>query len=137
MTIYRVEDLPARLADKIQIDGNGCWIWTGFIGEAGYGQSRHDVAFAQRYVNGRRRGGRTAAVHRVVYELLVGPIPDGLQIDHRCRVKLCCNPAHLEAVTRSVNNLRAHHGQNYIPATTGTQLSFDDLLSQHQQMELL
>ena len=134
---YRPEDLPARFVDKIKIDGNGCWIWTGHIGRTGYGKGRHDAAFAQEYLNGRRNGGRKTVVHRVVYELLKEPIPDGLQIDHLCEVRSCCNPAHLEAVTRSVNILRAIHGRSYIPAITGTQLSFDDLLSQHQQMELL
>ena len=137
MTIYRVEDLPARFADKIQINGNGCWIWTGSIGEAGYGQSTHDAAFAQKYKNGRQRGGRWAYVHRIVYELLKEPIPDGLQIDHLCEVRSCCNPAHLEAVTQSVNILRAIHGRSYIPAATGTQLSLDDILKQPQQIELL
>ena len=77
------------------------------------------------------------ASHRVVYELLVGLIPDGLVIDHRCEVKLCCNPDHLEAVTSSVNMLRAFRGQNYIPANTGTQLSFDEILKQPRQIELL
>jgi len=134
---YRPEDLPARLADKIKIDGNGCWIWTGHIGRTGYGRGRHEVAFDPYYVNGRLRGGRRTAVHRVVHELLKGPIPDGLQIDHLCEVRSCCNPAHLEAVTQSVNILRAHHGQNYIPAITGTQLSLDDILKQPQQIELL
>ena len=133
---YRVEDLPARLADKIQIDGWGHWIWTGDIYQ-GYGRARHEVAFGHSYKNGKKSGGRTTRSHRVVYELLVGPIPDGLQIDHRCEVKSCCNPDHLEAVTPSVNMLRASRGQNYIPANTGTQLSLDDILKQPQQIELL
>ena len=134
---YRVEDLPARFADKIQIDGWGCWLWTGSTYPDGYGQTRHEAAFDQGYENGRRRGGRQTVSHRVVYELFKGRIPEGLQIDHRCEVKLCCNPDHLEAVTRSVNMLRASRGQNYILANTGTQLSLDEILSQPQQIELL
>lgn len=51
--------------------------------------------------------GRQRSVHRVVYELLVGPIPPGLQIDHLCRVRACCNPAHLEPVTNLENALRS------------------------------
>ena len=133
---YRVEDLPARFADKIQIDGWGHWIWTGEINQ-GYGRARHEAAFDPAYVNGRPRAGRKTAVHRVVYELLKERIPEGLHIDHRCEVKSCCNPDHLEAVTRSVNMLRAFRGQNYMPANTGTQLSLDDLLKQPQQIELL
>ncbi len=42
-------------------------------------------------------------VHRVTYETFVGPIPEGLEIDHLCRNRLCCNPVHLEAVTRKEN----------------------------------
>lgn len=44
--------------------------------------------------------------HRFAYELIVGPIKPGLQIDHLCRVRRCCNPEHLEPVTRKVNILR-------------------------------
>ena len=133
---YRVEDLPARFADKIQIDGWGHWIWTGEINQ-GYGRARHEAAFDPAYVNGRPGGGRTTAVHRVVYELLKERIPKGLHIDHRCGVKLCCNPDHLEAVTATVNMLRRSRGQNYIPANTGTQLSLDEILKQPQQINLL
>lgn len=44
--------------------------------------------------------------HRVAYEIVKGPIPKGLQIDHLCRVPACINPNHLEAVTAQVNTLR-------------------------------
>jgi hypothetical protein len=44
--------------------------------------------------------------HRVAYELLVGPIPDGMHLDHLCRTPACVNPAHLEPVTPRVNSLR-------------------------------
>ena len=134
---YRPEDLPARFADKVQIDGWGHWIWTGEIAETGYGRATHEVAFDPAYRNGKKDGGRKTMSHRVVYELFKGRIPDGFQIDHRCEVKSCCNPDHLEAVTPSVNMLRAYRGQNYIPANTGTQLSPDDILKQPQQIELL
>ena len=137
MTIYRLEDLPARLVAKIKIDGWGCWLWTGSTFKNGYGQTTHELAFDPSYRNGRPNGGRRTSSHRAVYELFKGRIPEGLQIDHRCEVKLCCNPDHLEAVTRSVNLLRAYRGQNYIPANTGTQLSLDDILKQPQQIELL
>lgn len=52
-------------------------------------------------------------VHRVTYETLVGPVPDGLELDHRCLLKLCCNPEHLEAVTHQENVDRAapHEGR--------------------------
>jgi hypothetical protein len=64
------------------------------VNEKGYGKwPRHD--------------GGSRMAHRRVYELLVGPIPEGLQMDHLCRVKRCVNPDHLEPVTGSENVLRA------------------------------
>lgn len=53
-------------------------------------------------------GGRNALVHRLIYEWHKGLIPDGMEVDHLCRNKRCCNPAHLEVVTRH-ENLRRHH----------------------------
>lgn len=72
-----------------------CWLWTGQIAQrTGYGQTR---------VRSRKVG-----AHRAMYEREVGPIPDGLELDHLCRVRVCVNPAHLEAVTRSVNVQRGY-----------------------------
>lgn len=70
-----------------------CWPWLGPVGEDGYGRV---------YVG----GGRSRGVHRVAYELKIGPIPEGLVIDHLCRNRACCNPAHLEPVTNRENILR-------------------------------
>ena len=67
-----------------------CWLWTGCRGSNGYGQF---------IVAGRRK----AKAHRFAYELLIGPIPAGLDIDHLCRVRHCVNPSHLEPTTRSTN----------------------------------
>jgi hypothetical protein len=69
-----------------------CWLWKGYRNEYGYGR----FAF----------GNKTLYAHRFAYELLVAPIPEGLQIDHLCRVRHCVNPDHLEAVPQSVNILR-------------------------------
>lgn len=52
--------------------------------------------------------GQREYAHRVAYRLYVGEIPEGLEIDHLCRVTWCVNPAHLEPVTRRENLLRAH-----------------------------
>lgn len=75
-----------------------CWLWTGDLHKDGYGNfwpdNRRDV---------RRRSVRA---HRWAYEHLVGAIPDGLQIDHLCRVRNCVNPDHLEAVTFAENVAR-------------------------------
>lgn len=70
-----------------------CWLWTAGRNRDGYG------LFSS------QRGGQRSA-HRIAYEWERGPIPDGLQIDHLCRVTSCVNPAHLEAVTGRVNMLR-------------------------------
>lgn len=104
-----------RYVDKS--DPNGCWVWTGTLLANGYGHISV--------------GARPRLVHRVSYEMHVGPIPDGLQIDHLCRNRRCVNPAHLEAVTARVNTLRAHsitaansrkihcpHGHPYSPENT-------------------
>lgn len=58
------------------------------------------------------RSGRnsTRKAHVVAYELWFGPVPAGLELDHLCRNVACCNPAHLEAVTRSVNIRRGECG---------------------------
>lgn len=76
---------------------SGCWLWDGFLAD-GYGR------FSWR-VDGKTIGGLLA--HRLIYELEVGQIPFGLQIDHKCRNRACCNPAHLEPVTKHENMLRA------------------------------
>lgn len=69
-----------------------CWLWTASTNSGGYGLLKV--------------GERLVRAHRFAYELLVGPIPEGLQIDHLCRVRTCVNPAHMEPVTSRVNTLR-------------------------------
>jgi hypothetical protein len=85
--------LQDRLLTKIDRSG-ACWTWTGRKSTSGYGQIR--IA------------GKTCYAHRVSYELFVGPIPEGLVIDHLCRNRACINPDHLEVVTAAVNTLRGH-----------------------------
>lgn len=71
---------------------NGCWHWRASLLASGYGTVH---AF-----------GATRRAHRVAYELFVGPIPDGLHLDHLCRNKGCVNPDHREPVTSRENTLR-------------------------------
>jgi len=70
----------------------GCWEWSAAKDRYGYG----------RFKIGRKK----VKPHRVAYELVMGSIPEGLQLDHLCRVRHCINPAHLEPVTNTVNSLR-------------------------------
>lgn len=72
-----------------------CWVWTAATDKDGYGRFYRD-AKSPRHV-----------AHRFAYEAMVGPIPDGLQIDHLCRNTSCVNPAHLEPVTLDENVRRA------------------------------
>lgn len=79
--------------DKVS-SPHGCWLFTGSRDRLGYGRT-HVPAL-----------GKTQLSHRVAYTLLVGPIPEGLVLDHRCRTPSCVNPAHLEPVTIAENNRR-------------------------------
>lgn len=83
-----------RFHEKYVVDADsGCWLWTGALTD-GYGRFRYGT------------GRATCGAHCYAYELFVGPIPDGLVIRHRCRVRACVNPAHLEAVPRRMNVLQ-------------------------------
>jgi hypothetical protein len=82
-----------RLWEKVVKTEAGCWIWLGHENGHGYGRITVD--------------GKQLLTHRFAYELLRGPIPDGLQIDHLCRNRRCLNPDHLEPVTNRENKMRS------------------------------
>ena len=100
-----------------RVDASGdCWMWTGAKSPNGYG-----------------RWGDNLYAHRVSWEYLVGPIENGLHMDHLCRVRLCVNPDHLETVAQRVNTLRGYalsaqearqtrckRGHEFTPENTGT-----------------
>lgn len=97
---------------------SGCFLWFGRIDEDGYGRFRWGAT-------------QMMKAHRAAYLLYVGPIPDGLTLDHLCRVRSCVNPRHVEPVTNRENALRglgqgAHnakkimcvHGHEFSPENT-------------------
>lgn len=90
-------DFRERLAAFADIPDE-CWPWPGGRGNRGlYGWTS---------VSDGHGGAITKWTHRLAYELLVGPIPDGLTLDHLCENTLCMNPAHMEPVTRAENSRR-------------------------------
>lgn len=102
----------------------GCWLWLGSLDGCGYGMV---------YIGG-RGATRTGRAHRVSYTLAYGPIPDGLTLDHLCRVRSCINPDHLEAVTARENILRGiGMGANHARQThckRGHELSVENIYRQ-------
>lgn len=81
-----------------------CWIWTA-ASSGRPGKKYGRIWAGKRSLTGRPLGSQA---HRVAYEMFVGPIPQGLQIDHLCRTTLCVNPAHLEPVTYEENQRRGN-----------------------------
>lgn len=103
MSWNRIDPL-VRLLSRIEIDGEtGCWVWQGSASK-GYG--------------GFNAYGQFTLTHRFAYEALVGPIPDGLEVDHLCRNSLCANPDHLEPVTPQENKRRAMEARRLVLSTT-------------------
>lgn len=89
--------LVARVIASVRVTRGGCWVWNGLLNKSdGYGWIQISDL----------RGLRMRHAHRFSYELFIGPIPEGLTIDHLCRRRSCVNPLHLEPVTGRENTLR-------------------------------
>lgn len=87
-----------------------CWLWTGRLSDKGYARQYVPIGL----------GGtpkKPVRIHRLAYQLLVGPIAEGLVTDHRCRNRSCVNPEHLEIVTVAVNNARIFDPNATAPLT--------------------
>lgn len=93
---FKATPLIERLMEKISFEPfSGCWLWMGYLNDEGYGRLRLGST-EEPY----------SPAHKASYELLVGPVPEDLQLDHLCRVRCCVNPKHLEPVTALENTTR-------------------------------
>lgn len=101
--MVRIDDprLPERFWEKVREDDSGCWLWTAATNRNGYG------SFHVEQPGGTRGKQLTREAHRHAYVVLVGDVPEGMELDHRCRNRTCCNPAHLEPVTHAENLARS------------------------------
>lgn len=95
-----IPDWAGRFWSKVDMTGGpeACWPWTACKNNDGYGRFMLH--------------GKARRAHRVGFALAKGEIPDGLVLDHLCRNRDCCNPAHLEPVTVAENNRRGEAGIN-------------------------
>jgi hypothetical protein len=103
----KIVPLDERFWSKVDASGD-CWEWTAAKNPSGYGVIM---------IRSRRKAPYRA--HRVAWELLVGEISDGLQLDHLCRNRACVNPDHLEPVTNAENGYRGSGkaGRSYVRPT--------------------
>lgn len=92
LLVMRGASVTERIMAKVEKTADECWLFRGTLNDGGYGQIRD--------------GQRMRSVHVVMYEDAKGPVPAGLELDHLCRRRPCCNPDHLEAVTHQVNVIR-------------------------------
>lgn len=86
--------------EKVHFEPNsGCWLWAGADNGAGYGTMT--LGHAKR-----------AYAHRISFEIHRGPVPDGMHLDHLCRVRCCVNPDHLDPVSNAENARRGKAGHH-------------------------
>lgn len=106
--------LVLQVRRHLAVTEHGCWVYTKKLNHDGY--ARPNFAWG------------LEMLHRYAYRTKHGDIPPGLEIDHRCYNRACCNPDHLDLVTRAENNRRGRsywaarthckHGHEYTPENT-------------------
>ena len=105
--IERRKKIIARFETKyVPEPMSGCYIWIAGLNKGGYGKFKMS------------QPRQTKAAYKVAYELFIGPVPPGLQLDHKCRVRCCVNPYHLEPVTNKENlarGINANRIKEYCP----------------------
>ena len=114
LTFQQREEFWA-LVEVDMVDGEACWPWKGAKDSHGYGSFRWS-----------RKPIRQTMAHRIAFILVVGTVPAGMELDHLCRNRSCCNPGHLEPVTKaenlrrrpSVNKSHCKHGHELTAANT-------------------
>ena len=92
--------LPRLSRNAVVVD-TACWTWTGARQSAGYGSMGMN--------------GKTVLVHRYAYEMLVGPIPEGMTVDHLCSNKVCFRPEHLQLLDRNANSRKHYAAITHCP----------------------
>ena len=97
MSTYVPLEDPGGFWDRVDLTGS-CWVWLGALNSRGYGHLR-----------------RFGYAHRLSWEMLRGPIPTGMTIDHLCRKRRCVRPDHLEVVTRAENVRRENTSRRKCP----------------------
>lgn len=87
-----MDKIPSQIRKKFRVVKSGCWLWIAAKNHYGYGVFNLNQ--------------KVVLAHRFLFVLFKGDIPKGKELDHICRVRKCCNPNHLEPVTRQENLLR-------------------------------
>lgn len=123
----------ARFEEKYVVNPeNGCWLWAYHVDKV-TGYARFRVGDGQSTIN----------AHAFSYALHKGSVPAGLELDHKCRVRSCVNPAHLEAVTHGVNMARGcvamrthcNHGHEFTKENTSMHHGYRRCKTCHREQE--